>query len=40
MKVLEKYHIYKENTNEDIRFRTEISQLKTKYDIKDEYETP
>jgi len=40
MKALEKYHIYKGNTNEEIRLRTYISQLKTKCDIIDEYETP
>jgi len=39
MKALEKYHIYKGNTNE-IRLRTLISQLKTKRDIIDEYKTP
>jgi hypothetical protein len=40
MKALEKYHIYKGNTNEEIILRTDISQLKTKCDIIDEYETP
>ena len=40
MKTLEKYHTYKGNTKEDIKLMTEISQLKTKYDKIDEYETP
>jgi hypothetical protein len=40
MKTLEKYHIYKGTTNEEIRLMTEMLQLKTKYDITDDYETP